>query len=324
MRLPRLAALATVLSTFLAADAAFASCGAQNCVLDLRGPEESAARYSFDLAYQFVDQDQVRIGTRKGTVGEVAADHNEIETRTESWLMTGRARFGSVLMLTASAPYIDRLHRHEDTESGTPEEESWNFTGLGDLTLLGTYTPGGSEPEGGTQFSLQLGFKAPIGKRDVDANEAGEQPEPSARPSTGSWDGLGGVQLRRWFSTRTLGGEHMMMPFTIGVLGRVNGKGTDDFQAGNEVQINATGGWAMTPNLSLLGQVNSRFRVKDSEAGEEEENSGGQAVYVSPGLRAAFGHLAAFGYVQMRVYERVNGIQITAPMHVMIGTSYGL
>jgi hypothetical protein len=308
----------------LLVSSALASCGAQNCVLDLRGPEESAARYSFDLAYQFIDQDQVRVGSKRGRVGEIAADHNEIETRTESWLMTGRGRFGSALLVTASLPYIDRTHRHEDTESGTPEEESWSFTGLGDLTVLGTYTPGGAAPENGTQVSLQLGIKAPTGKTEVDANEAGEQPEPSARPSTGSWDGLGGVQLRRWFATRTLAGEHLMMPFTIGVLGRVNGKGTDDFQAGNEVQINGTGGWALSPHFSLLAQINSRFKVKDTENGVQEENSGGQAVYISPGLRAAFGHLSAFGYVQLRAYERVNGIQVTAPMHVMIGTSYGL
>lgn len=322
---PGLLATAFVL-TLAGARLANASCGAERCQLDLRGPEEVGGRFSFGVAYQFANQDQPRIGTGRATIGEIPGEHNEVSTRTESWLMTGRARLADALTVHASVAYLDRLHRHEhEHHPGTYELQEWSYRGLGDLTVLGTYTPGGSGPDVGTTVALQIGFKAPTGRSEVEANADGDQPEPSARPGTGSWDGLAGLQVRRWIETRTLAGESVAVPFSIGVLGRVNGTGTDDFRAGNELQANLTGGWALSPRVSLIGQINSRWRVKD-ESGHEgiEENSGGSAVLATPGLRAVFGRAAMFGYLQFRLYERVNGIQITSPLHVMVGTSYGL
>ena len=49
MRVSVISTIAAVLTTLLAASTTLASCGAQSCVLDLRGPEESAARYSFGI-----------------------------------------------------------------------------------------------------------------------------------------------------------------------------------------------------------------------------------------------------------------------------------
>ena len=300
--------------------------GALNRGLDWRGPEESPARFSLELAYQRVDQDQVRVGTRRGTVGEIPAEHDEVVTLTEGWLVTGRARLASPLTIVASVPYLDRTHAH--LASGV--EKRWSYTGLGDLTVLGTYTPGGTDLENGGAFALQLGFRAPTGERNVDEQGNGSQPDPNVRPSDGSWSTLAGLQLRHWFTTHAFGGEEVRMPFTLGVLGRVNGEGTDAFQAGNEVQVNGSGGWGLTREVSALLQVNVRVRGRDSGgahgAGMEglDENSGGQSVYVSPGLLATFGRLSTFGYVQIRAYERVNGIQVISPMHVMVGTSYGL
>ncbi|HYM82362.1 MAG TPA: transporter [Candidatus Limnocylindria bacterium] len=293
-------------------------------MLDLRGPESNSGRFSVDIGYQLVFQDQVLVGTRKGTVGEIPSHHNEVETRTETWVATGRAGVTDWLSLSASLPYIDRVHRHEsEHHPGFFEEQKWTYSGLGDLTVLGYLTPGAGQ--GRPSVTLQLGLKAPTGKRNVGEIE-GEQPEPMARPSSGSWDGLVGVQVRHWVDTRTFQGDGVSLPLSAGVLARVNGPGTDDYRAGNELQLNVAGGWALLSRVSLLAQVNTRWRAKDDVGATdgEEANTGGTAVFATPGLRVGFSPtMTAYGYVQMRLYERVNGIQITAPYHVMVGTSYG-
>ena len=68
----------------------------------------------------------------------------------------------------------------------------------------------------------------------------------------------------------------------------------------------------------------SRWRDQDEAGNTDTEpgNTGGTAVYATPGVRFALGQVAMFSYYQMRLYEKVNGIQITAPQHLMAGASY--
>jgi hypothetical protein len=73
--------------------------------------------------------------------------------------------------------------------------------------------------------------------------------------------------------------------------------------------------------------VNGRLRGKDDPGQTDalRDNTGGTWVYGSPGLRVQAGSaLAAYAYVQLPVYERVNRIQLAAPYHLIVGTTYVL
>ena len=307
-----------------------ASCGSDMCVLDLRGPEAAPGRWSMELAYSFVDQDHVRIGTEPASVGEIPSDHNEIETRSDVWTTTLRMIASPRMSFAASLPWVKRFHAHEaEHHEGFYEVQTWNYEGLGDLLVSGYVSPGGVFDGDTWSGALMAGIKAPTGDDEVDpifeeGDPVGHQPEPIARPGTGSWDGLAGFQLRRIVQTRTFGGEAMPIPFSFGVTGRVNGTGTEDYKIGNEVVANFAGGWGLASNVTLLGQVNARFRAKDEEAGATAENTGGTAWYATPGLRVSSGPVGVYGYWQLRLYENVNGIQITAPSHLMVGVNYSL
>lgn len=304
------------------AGTARAACGADMCVLDLRGPESGAGRYSFEMAYQYNDMDEPRIGTRSAFVGEIPSHHNEIRTESRIWTMTGRALVTERIFLAATLPWMQRFHAHEsEHHPGFYELQSWEYEGLGDLLVSGYVTPGGVLSPGPYDISLQLGVKAPTGRDDVMEFEH-HKPEPMARPGSGSWDGLAGFQVRRPVVTSGFGGEARAVPFSIGVVGRLNGTGTEDYRIGNELQVNVAGGWALAPALTLLGQVNTRFRAKDREEGAIQENTGGTAVYATPGLRVGRGPIGAHAYWQFRLHENVNGIQVTAPSHLMVGMSY--
>jgi hypothetical protein len=315
--------LLTLLRIAVPAPSAEASCGAEMCTLELRGPEASLGRYSIEFAYQHINQDDVRVGTEPGFVGEIPGHHNEIQTETDGWSMTGRAFVSPLLSLSATLPYMNRMHRHEHEHApGVYEEVRWDYSGFGDLMLLSYWSPRAfvKDPYA---LALQAGVKLPTGRKNVPEVD-GEQPEPMARPSTGSFDVMAGVQVRRTVNTRTFSGETVPVPFAIGVTGRLNGHGTQEYQAGHEFLTNLSGGWALTPAVTFLGQVNLRIRGEDDPGttGDEPGNTGGTAIYGTPGLRVAFGRAAAYGYYQMRLYENVNGIQITSPAHLMVGMNY--
>jgi len=308
----------------LAPDRVAASCGSDMCVLDLRGPEQAIGRWSVDIGYSYIDQDDVRIGTDPGAVGEIPADHNEVETRSNVVTTTARLIASPGLSFAASLPWVKRFHAHEaEHHEGVYELQTWDYEGLGDLLVSGYYSPGGVFEGDPWSASLMLGIKAPTGKDEVEEVE-GHQPEPMARPGTGSWDGLAGFQVRRPVTTKTFSGEPVPVAFAFGVTGRVNGTGVEDYKIGNEVVANLSGGWALASNVTLLGQINGRFRAEDTEVGETAENTGGTAWYATPGVRVSSGPVGFYGYWQLRVYENVNGIQITAPSHFMAGVNYSL
>ena len=71
---------ALVLLALVAARPAHATCGAEGCPLDIRGPEVGAARFGFELGYQFVDQNKLWDGDDEA--GTQAPDEHEVEVQT--------------------------------------------------------------------------------------------------------------------------------------------------------------------------------------------------------------------------------------------------
>ena len=308
----------------IAPTAGRASCGADDCPLDLRTGD--GRRFSIDLNYQFIHQDRIRIGSRTGAVGELPSPEDEVETASRIATVLGQARLTDRFGLSASLPFVDRRHRHIANEEGSPPElREWNYSGVGDATLIGQVTArgGGGAP---TKVSLQLGAKLPTGKRHVDV-VAGEEPEPTARPGTGSYDLLGGIYLLRRFGVPDLHHDRVEAPMFVSAMGRRNGRGTDDYRIGNELQVNAGGFYPLTRTVQVLGQLNARLRGKDDPGATDalRDNTGGTWLYATPGLRVVTGPtLSLYGYAQIPVYQHVNRIQLVAPYHLMVGTTVTL
>jgi hypothetical protein len=102
----------------------------------------------------------------------------------------------------------------------------------------------------------------------------------------------------------------------------LNGKGTDDYQFGNEFQVHLSTAYRFIDKISLLLQVNARFQEKSDvgETGEPEENTGGKWIFISPGLRFYLSDdISLYSYFQLPVYQKVNGIQQAAPYNLRIG-----
>jgi hypothetical protein len=301
-----------------------ASCGAENCPLDLRAAH-GAGPLSLALAWQYVRQDHVLVGRKAAVVGELPSPEDEVSTVSRVVSAALHAELAKSFRLEATVPFVDRTHEHLANEEGEPPRRmAWDFSGLGDAQLMGV----GRACRGGsrTTVSLQGGVKLPTGRRQVDAVD-GEQPEPSARPGTGSWDGLAGVHVMRNASLPGFGGAHVSTPIFVSVLGRLNGHGTEQYRLGNELQLNAGSSYPVGGPLTLLAQVNVRLRGCDDPGATDAlaANTGGTWVFLSPGLSLpAEGGASLYGYVQLPVYQRVNRIQIVAPWMLYTGVSFPL
>jgi len=327
MRVVLKTVVVTAFLVVLVAPAALANCGAENCPLNPQGLEASQRPWSFDVGYQYVDQDVRWNGTTRDDAVADVGHITELFTRTHQWSFNARGRVLPRFKVVAMLPYVQREHEHElQHHPGYFIPSHWQYEGVGDATMIVHWEAWGSIQSGIGALTLQGGAKLPTGKRHVEEID-GDEPEPPARPGTGSTDGLFGVQLMRHWSVAAPGKRTTSVPLVFSVLGRWNGEGTDGYRMGNELHPSLSSSYEIWNGVALLGQLNAVFHGRDQVGNTDAEphHTGGTSVYATPGLRLALpANTALYGYWQARIYERTNGPQLVAPAHLIVGASFGL
>ena len=99
----------------------------------------------------------------------------------------------------------------------------------------------------------------------------------------------------------------------------------DNYKPGQRLGIDVGLGYYVTPDLSLLLQINAQLRSKDSGNAAEPENSGGKSLNLSPGISYRIAqHTQLYGFIQQPIYQYVNGRQLTPDWSAAVGitTSY--
>jgi hypothetical protein len=296
---------------FFYAAAASASCGSSSCPLDLHalGLADNA-RLTLDLSFQFINQDRLRRQS-----GEFEIEHDELRTVNRLTTLLLMARVAPRLQLGFSAPFVSRTHEHVDRASGDPEQ--WHFGALGDVALQARYHAAPS-------LWLTAGVKLPTGARHETNGE--EEAEVTIQPGTGSTDVLVGATWQGGVLHDTAVGGPMgsttLIPLFASATYRLNGRGMHEYRRGNELQVSAGSEYPIAQSLHAIGQVNLRHSAKD-DVGLTEENpalTGGTYVYLSPGLRLLTGAgTSLYGYVQIPVLQRVNGVQLVSRANYLVG-----
>jgi hypothetical protein len=300
----------------VAPSAARASCGSATCPIDpLSLNLPLPGQWTLDLSFQYIDQDKLQHG-QKEIAPPAPPSEGELEIRTINRVTTLFASYGVSpdLFLSAALPYVSRYHEHFD--SGV--FETFHLDGIGDGTVAARYR---FLPDvwGG------LAVKLPTGDRSS-TNSEGDEAEPTIAPGSGSTDLSASVVYQSTASVRSLTygplGNVAAMPWFVGVVGRFNGKGTKDYRVGNEIQVNVGANYPVLEAFQVLFQLNYRARTKD-DVGQTDairDDTGGTFLYASPGLRFAFTPRAAlYGYVQVPIYQRINGVNIVSRYNVFGG-----
>ncbi len=298
----------------------FASCSSSSCACAVEGAGSTQPAFSLDLSHQYLDQDRARAGTHDVAIGAIPSSEDEVRTINRITSLRAVWRPSPGWALTGTLPYVSRTHEHISNESGSPELLRWSYSGLGDTELwLARAVLGGSGSRG--ELRVQWGAKLPTGRRNVPEID-GMQPEPPARPGTGSWDGMLGAWAVYAAHAPSPAGGDRVTPVRAMVLGRWNGKGTEEYRVGRELQAHVGADYPLAGRLDLLLQGNLRVRGKDDVGltDAERENSGGTWAYFTPGLRASVAPgVSVYGLVQIPVYERVNRIQLVSDYNLSLG-----
>jgi hypothetical protein len=300
---------------------AYAGCGCDYCPVDA-GSNWHEAKFTFDITQQYIDQDQPRAGTDDVAVGAIPAEHDEVRTVNRATTGVVAYRPSGSWTLAAALPYVDRYHEHIHNHAGGQERQIWNYSGVGDLEAMVTHFV---EPKtGNTRYFVRAGMKAPTGKTQVETVD-GDQPEPTARPGTGSWDYFGALGFE-WRVAAPARADRQM-PLRFSVTGRLNGKGTDDYEAGDEVLANFATLYPVSGPVDFMFQANFRVRGKDDVGNtiEDPDNTGGSTAYLSPGLSFNLGEgTSIYGLYQIPVYQDMNGIQLVSEGNIYAGISRGV
>jgi hypothetical protein len=247
------------------------------------------------------------------------------------------------LTLSARLPYIQRLDIREGSHSHGPAGDTvdyrGNSDGIGDLTLMAQYRFFNNQASR-TEAALLLGLKAPTGRTSLrDAN--GELFGAEFQPGSGSWDGLFGLAVTTRFGAWS---------FDANVLYQLATQGTQDTDLGDRFQYNVGISYRVIgstlpspmfhggprpksghhhpheeppaprgPALDLVLELNGEWHAREETAGVREPNSGGNVVYLSPGLRISSGNTAGFVSVGVPVINDVNGFQVEPSWRLLTG-----
>ena len=309
-----------LLGALLAPLTASASCGSAFCMVDtqwsMQGVDTSAGT-RLDLRYEYIKQDQPQNGRDKIGVGQIPRDHDEVSTLNRNYVGTLDHSFNANWGVNVAVPVVSRDHHHiMNNDDGTQTPESWMFTELGDVRVLGRYqfAPTESAEHSLGQWGLYFGAKLPTGSHTV-ANKEGETAERTLQPGTGTTDALFGAFVRSALPLKDMSWfAQTLVQFPLNTR--------DEYKPGKRLSIDTGLRYESTERLALLLQANLLFRGRDSGDQAEPEDSGGKSLWLSPGISfAVTQNIQAYGFLQLPLYQYVNGVQLVADRSFVFGVS---
>jgi hypothetical protein len=310
-------ALSAAVALTLLPEVAAASCGSAYCTLMTdryaQGAGDAHMGLSLDMHLEAVTQTQLRTGTHNLQASEVTGEAAiERRTRNQTQVTTLAYGFNTDWSVSLRVPVARRNHSHDliDETTGLPgTPEQWRFTQLGDVQALARRQFVASE--GAVAYALFGGFKLPTGSTHI-TNSDGSRAERALQPGSGTTDLVVGMAGRRAMGlTDVLMGQ-------VSVAQALNDR--EQFKPGRRIDVSAGWSHAYSPTLGAVLQLNLSRRARDSGAQAEPDNSGSTTVHLSPGFTVGVGHAATlYAYVQVPLYQRVNGIQLVAHSALALG-----
>lgn len=326
---------------------ACATCG---CSLssDAATGYSSSSGWRLSLEYDYIDQNQLRIGSNSIPAARVAAindaggnqevEHDTISRYTNLGIgYAPNADWNLKFLL----PYVDRSHTTYGAASNplTPDQISGaTATGIGDAKFIATYQ--GLLPT--HNLGVQLGIKLPTGNYGgpnadgsgtVGRNPAvfttgpnAQMPSPgnaldtSLNPGTGSTDLIVGAYYFQPVSQdfdAFINGQ-----FQAAVSQKLDQTGAD-FRPGNLATVSFGVRYEADPAIVPQLQVNISRRSADLGALADRMDTAGTVAYLSPGVTLnVIKNLQLYGFMQLPIYSKLDGYQLFPHWTGTLGLSY--
>ena len=312
-------AVAALLPLAIASPAwACASCG---CTLTADWLSQGLAAQpgtTFSLRYDYVPQTTLQSGTStvdRSTI--VFPTGREIERYTFNRSLTATLdhQFANDWGLDVQVPILTRPHK--TIGEGDTEPSFSRTSGIGDLRIVGRWQ-GLSTP--GNVTGLEAGLVVPTGKFRQ-AFKSG--PETGAEVDRGLQPGTGTVQAV--LGAYHLGAVTKELGYFVQVTGQAAVNHRDGYKPGSFVQASVALNFTHWRNITPQLQVSFRHTARDAGHNADRPNSGGDQVNASPGLSAKISSkVVGFGFVELPLYNRVNGYQLVPKAKLSLGLLFHL
>jgi hypothetical protein len=221
-------------------------------------------KWHFELAYKYHALNDLVEGTKE------VKDETERKRTAQNLLLD--IRYALFTDLTFRAVFS--IARH-DREVGISSALPVNTQGFGDSMLSVQYTPLSYSEPSQTQISFGTGIKMPLGKSD--ARTIGIAAE-DMQPGTGSWDTM------VWAFIGQLIPQAPGLELLSGVSARFNGANSREYQFGNEIMTSLGAKYHTKKILSYSVSGRYRWTQNDERFGGDVPNTGGQWIYLVPGV----------------------------------------
>ena len=317
-----------VLMGFVTFDAmACASCGCSlNSDWGTQGLS-SQGGWSADIRYDYINQNQLRSGTGKISAAAAATTTNtqtnspaEVEKFTKTQTVTATLDYndGEKWGVSLVVPQINRQHSTlgsgGDGYSLAEGAYDSQRSAVGDTKIIGRYY-GLTEQK---NIGFQLGVKLPTGqKNQVGSN--GDPLDPGLQLGTGTTDIILGVYHHdNWNDDWGY--------FSQAIYQRALNHSTmaaGSYRPGDGVNLNLGVRYEKYEWIKPTLQLNSRYVKSDSGDAADTYATGGTLVYLTPGAIFPVGqNTSIYSYVQVPIYQHVNGIQLTPRYIFSIGAKF--
>ncbi len=204
---------------------------------------------------------------------------------------------------------------HEEESESDPEGNvfSSDISGWGDVSLLGRFALNKHDP-GKRYYALLAGLKAPTGNTNEKLSD-GERAEVDHQPGSGSWDPLLGIAYSNQLSAQWSVSSNLLYHLTT--------EGARATTIGDSLMYNAAVLWVPANHshhsdtstshteqtwLYVL-ELNGEWHDNTEIDGSDEDNTGGDVIFASAGLRWGFGDWGTHLSVGLPLYKDLNGTQ---------------
>ncbi|MHB1176366.1 MAG: transporter family protein [Sulfuriferula sp.] len=313
----------TVCVALLAPTSALA-CSSCGCTLSPDWENQglsSTPGWRVDLRYDYINQNQLRHGSGTASNSDIAtALTNGTVAETEQITTNRYYTLGidyspdRAWGFNLQVPYVDRNHA---TLSAGDSENTYSHTqSIGDIKLIARYQ--GFSPDGDT--GIQFGLKLPTGKHDYSFSSgpgAGTPLDRSLQPGSGSTDLILGVYR---YGTLNKNWDWFAQGLFQASIKTLHG-----YRPGNALNLNTGVRYMAFDKIVPQLQINAQTRQRDAGANADPANTGGKLVYLSPGLTVALNKSTKiYGFIQIPVYQYVEGLQLAPRWNASVGLNFSL
>jgi hypothetical protein len=336
-----------LISTPAASAFACATCG---CSLssDAATGYASSVGWRLNFEYNYLDQSQLRSGTRAVSPSSAAAINDaggdqEVERDTTNRYTTLTLMYApsSDWSIRLAVPYVDRGHTTYGSATNPLTSDQLSgatVRGIGDVKLIGNYQ--GFLPT--RNLGVQFGVKLPTGRYGgpdaTGTHTVGRHPTAfstgvlAANPSP---DNLLDTSLQAGTgSTDLILGAYYYQPVSQNFDAFVSGQLQaavkqkldqfgEDFRPGNQTTVSVGLRYEARPDITPQLQLNVTRKSHDQGALADRPNTAGTVAYLSPGVMLSVHHnLQVYGFVQLPIYSNFQGYQVFPRWTATVGASY--